>query len=134
MIHVGAHGTAKKILLEKCSNTSSYCLTDNNEECLEENEVCTENNKCPKLDTNINVDKIVKELNSEYRPIFETSCDVGNYLCGYLYVKSLDIDHHRTLFLHVPQIKYLNSEECKNGILKVASKCISELIASNKIK
>lgn len=133
VIHVGAHATTKKILLEKCSNTSGYCIEDINEECLDEDEICTIRNKCPKLDTRFNVEKIVKDLNSEHKPIYDVSCDVGNYLCGYIYVKSLDYDSHRTIFLHVPQTKYMNSVECKNGILKVAEKCICELIAAKKI-
>lgn len=63
--------------MEKCSYSSGYCYEDNNEQCFEEDEVCIKNNKCDKLETKFNVDKIVKELNAEYKAIFEGNCDVG---------------------------------------------------------
>lgn len=77
VIHCGVHETSPKILLEKYSFTSGYCIEDNNEECLDEDEICTKNHKCEKLETKFDIEKIVRELNKEYKPIYSESCDVG---------------------------------------------------------
>lgn len=94
--------------------------------------LCLKNSgKCRGLETTLNVDKIVKTLNETHRPMFEASCDVGKYLCGYIYLKSLDIDPSRSLFIHVPCInKPYSTPEAAEAIRKIIEHCVMDLEAS----
>lgn len=94
--------------------------------------LCLKNaGKCRGLETTLNVDKIVTVLNEKHRPMFEASCDVGKYLCGYIYLKSLDIDPSRSLFIHVPCInKPYSTPETAEAIQKIIEHCVMDLEAS----
>lgn len=126
MIHVGVHGCACKIHLEKCAKngfvSKDYCSKQ-----LCDPVVCLENSgKCQRLETKIDVDKITKSLNETHSNMFTASCDVGQYLCGYVYLKSLDKDPSRALFVHVPCIdKPYSSQETATGIHKVIEQCLT---------
>ncbi|CRL00846.1 CLUMA_CG014097, isoform A, partial [Clunio marinus] len=117
VVHCGVHGATDKIKLEKCS-FNEFCLQDFKGKCLADPIISLNNSgKCQRLETKLNVDKITNVLNESYRPMFESSCDVGKYLCGYIYLKSLDIDPQRSLFVHVPCInKPFSTHETANGI------------------
>lgn len=53
---------------------------------------------------------------------------MGSYLCGYIYLKSLDVDRDRSLFIHVPDIgKPYSSEQTKDAIHQVMDRCIRQL-------
>ncbi|XP_070509929.1 pyroglutamyl-peptidase 1 [Chironomus tepperi] len=125
VIHVGVHGSACKIHLEKCARngfvSKDFCC-----KTLCDPVICLENSgKCQKLETKIDVDKITKFLNEEHCNMFTASCDVGQYLCGYVYLKSLDKDPSRTLFVHVPCIdKPFSSQDTATGIFKVIEQCL----------
>ena len=84
--------------------------------------------KCRGLETKLNVDKITKTLNESHAPMFEASCDVGRYLCGYIYLKSLDVDPKRSLFVHVPCIdKPFTVKQLADAILKIVELCVIDL-------
>lgn len=81
VIHVGVHGQIKNINLEKCAKSTGYCSKDFKDRCLENPKVCLKNNgkSCDVLFTKLNVDNLVKELNSTHEPIFSPSMNVGRY-------------------------------------------------------
>lgn len=108
---------------------NGFCLQDFKGKRLPDPIVCLQNSgKCQALETEINVDKIAKTLNEEHKPMFEASCDVGKYLCGYIYLKSLDIDPRRSLFVHVPCMnKPFSSQETADAILKIVEHCVIDL-------
>lgn len=84
------------------------------------------------LETKLNVDKITRTLNDTHKPMFEASCDVGKYLCGYIYLKSLDVDSQRSIFVHVPCInKPFSTSETAEGILKIVEHCVMDLEATS---
>lgn len=126
VIHVGVHGQAEKIKLEKCA-FNDFPSSDFASKKLLQPVVClAKNGKCQVLETKINVDKITRHLNENFKSMYESSCDVGKYLCGYIYLKSLDQDPLRTLFIHVPCInKPYSSEETSEAILKVIEQCLT---------
>lgn len=153
MIHCGVSAKATGVTLEACAYNFGYCRPDVNNKCLAGNYAeLTQNGKGKKiLLTTIDIDRIAAELNgvkvgddcecrSDAEPQssgetdskFVTSRDVGSYLCGYIYMKSLDYDLDRSLFIHVPEInKPLSSEEAAKGIFEVVKKCLEQLNAKN---
>lgn len=150
MIHCGVSSFARNITLEACAYNYGFCRPDVDGKCLVGNFAKPINNGIGKkmLLTKLDVDRMAKELNGvetnddcECRPPssdtkssekFITSSDVGSYLCGYSYLKSLDFNLDRSLFIHVPEInKPLSSEETSNGILSVIKKCLDQLNEKN---
>lgn len=135
---MGVHGRAKCIYVEKLAYNHKFSKMDYSQRTLECPTICLENNddKCCKIKTNLNVKRIVGLLNdlkgcgcSPDTPQFcSTSSDVGNYLCGYIYLKSLDRDPERSLFLHVPPVdKPFTSKETSEAIYEIVKECISQL-------
>lgn len=126
VIHVGVHGGSDKIRLEKCA-TNEFPSPDYAAKILCAPQICLENSGvCSILHTQIDVDKITSDLNANYKNMFEASCDVGKYLCGYIYLKSLDKSSSQTLFIHVPCIdKPFTTKETSDAILKVIEKCLA---------
>lgn len=128
----GVHGAARKIKLEKCS-MNGFCLRDFTGRSLKDPVLCLQNSgKCQVLETQLHVDRITKTLNETYKPMFEASCDVGKYLCGYIFLKSLDIDPRRSLFVHVPCInKPYSTQETADGIFRIIEECLKDLDESS---
>uniref|UniRef100_A0A336M619 CSON010651 protein n=1 Tax=Culicoides sonorensis TaxID=179676 RepID=A0A336M619_CULSO len=146
VVHCGVSSMATHITLEACAYNLGYCRPDFNCKYLPGNfAVLTQNGKNKKiLLTKLDVEKIAKDLNGieigddcECRPNgdvnvksgkFVCSRDVGSYLCGYIYLRSLDYNLDRSLFVHVPEIgKPLSSEDTSKGILDVIKKCLDQL-------
>lgn len=51
-----------------------------------------------------------------------------SYLCGYIYLKSLDLDSSRCLFIHVPPIDDEHTvDDIRDGVLTVIEECIYQL-------
>lgn len=133
VIHVGVHGRIDSINLEKCSYSSGYCRPDFANKCLPCDKIplksSNDKGKCEVLETNLNVEEIARELT-----MVKCSREVGSYLCGYIYLKSLDIDRDRSLFIHVPDIgKPYNSEQTNQAIQKVMARCMQQLDAEGKL-
>jgi pyroglutamyl-peptidase len=126
VLHVGVHGMTNKIHIEKCA-TNGFCKEDYAQKTLCDPLVCLENSgQCERLETKFDVDHMVKFLNENHKSgMFYASCDVGSYLCGYVYLKSLDKNPSKTLFVHVPPIdKPFSSEETSHAILKIIECCL----------
>lgn len=129
VIHVGVHGRIETINLEKCSYSSGYCRPDFANKCLPCDKIslksATTEGKCEYLETSLDVEAIARELDAVK---CQCSREVGSYLCGYIYLKSLDVDRDRTLFIHVPGIgKPYSSEQTKDAIYQVMDRCIRQL-------
>lgn len=129
VIHVGVSGFVSKINIEKCA-TNGFCQPDYSNTTLCNANINLENSgTCEILHTKIDVDSIVNSLNKNYKNIFTESCDVGKYLCGYIYLKSLDKDSSKVIFIHVPPIdKPLSSRETSDGIFKIIEKTLLQLL------
>lgn len=55
-------------------------------------------------------------------------------MCGYIYLKSLDTDAERCVFIHVPRInEEFTSEIVSKGILFVINKCLKQLADKNAL-
>lgn len=127
VIHVGVSIQASKIQLEKCA-MNGFCSSDYGNKKLQQPIVCLENSgHCSILKTTFDVEKIANFLNENHKPIFSASCDAGSYLCAYIYLKSLDKNPTKSLFVHVPVIDKIPSEETSRAIQKIIECCLLQL-------
>lgn len=56
-----------------------------------------------------------------------------SYLCGYIYLKSLDQDRHKSLFIHVPKSREnLDVPQMSRAILSIIENCIKQLDGNAK--
>uniref|UniRef100_A0AAG5D973 Pyroglutamyl-peptidase 1 n=1 Tax=Anopheles atroparvus TaxID=41427 RepID=A0AAG5D973_ANOAO len=139
VVHVGVHGKINTVNLEHCSYTSGYCKPDFANRCLpcDKISLCgktADKETCTMLKTNLDVERITRELNLETNVKCCCSTEVGNYLCGYIYLKSLDVDSDRTLFVHVPPVgKPYSSEETMAAVYNVVGKCLEQLSSEKKL-
>ncbi|XP_053696171.1 pyroglutamyl-peptidase 1-like [Sabethes cyaneus] len=137
VIHVGVHGRIETINLEKCAYSSGYCRPDFANKCLPCDKVSLKNSdsdKCAVLETNLDVESIAGELSLGGDARCCCSTEVGSYLCGYIYLKSLDVNRDRTLFVHVPDIgRPYSSEQTKQVLYRVLDRCMKQLDAKHKL-
>ncbi|XP_058818797.1 pyroglutamyl-peptidase 1 [Topomyia yanbarensis] len=133
VIHIGVHGRIETINLEKCAYSSGYCRPDFTNKCLPCDKITLKNDvKCSVLKTNLDVEAIASELSTLAKCCCST--EVGSYLCGYIYLKSLDVDPDRTLFIHVPDVnRPYSSEQTKDVILQVLVRCMNQLETNGKL-
>lgn len=110
---------------------NGFPLEDFQGKCLRDPVVCLkQSGKCRGIQTELNVDKVCKTLNEKHADMFDASCDVGRYLCAYIYLKSLDVDSKRSLFVHVPCInKPYSTSEISEAIYKIVGECVLDLTA-----
>lgn len=79
-----------------------------------------------KLQTKFNTEDIVKKVQKKIDTHkFVKSDTMDPFLCGYIYMKSLDINSERTLFVHVP-LKY-NISETSKAIFEIINICLHQL-------
>lgn len=148
VIHCGVHGMATCVNVEKLAYNNNFIKPDYAGKYLPEGKACLQN--CPAKKTAIfcklNLKKIIEvitencgctpdyakdlgvpELNSP--KICKISKEVGNYLCGYIYLKSLDRDCCRSLFIHVPPLdKPFSAEKLSEVVLKITEECLRQVL------
>lgn len=65
---------------------------------------------------------------------FESSFDFFSYLCGYIYLNSLDVNCERSVFIHVPPVDTpYSSQQTSKLILNVLEKCVEQLMDDGKM-
>lgn len=142
VVHCGVYGKCDgdKILVEKQAYNQNFCQPDFSGKCLNCAEIPLNSNKTncniTTLTTNFDVDEMVQELNADIacKCVYLASTKVGNYLCGYIYLKSLDINPDRTIFIHVPPVDApYSSADTSKAILAVIEKCIQQLHIKNAL-
>ncbi|XP_017487990.1 PREDICTED: pyroglutamyl-peptidase 1 isoform X2 [Rhagoletis zephyria] len=160
VIHCGVHGSATCIHVEKLAYNHKFTRPDYARKHLPKGAACLKNCKANTKDDEIlhcglDIDKIVQVVaeSCECIPsatdeavesttgadsvlpltVAKSSDDVGNYLCGYIYLKSLDRNRNRTLFIHVPPIDCpFNSEETKEVVLRIIEECVEQVREKGK--
>ncbi|XP_061402386.1 pyroglutamyl-peptidase 1-like [Musca vetustissima] len=150
VIHCGVNGHSSCVHVEKLAYNNNFCKRDYAGKYLPDARACLQN--CPAKKTalfcKLNVQKIVQVVtdncgctpsndttdnimteNLDNLKLAKVSKDVGNYLCGYIYLKSLDYDCSRTLFVHVPPLdKPFPVEKLSDVVLKITQECLRQVI------
>ncbi|XP_022211229.1 pyroglutamyl-peptidase 1 [Drosophila obscura] len=147
VIHVGVSGIAKCVYVEKLAYNHKFRRADNSGQYLSNGScVLPHNGKANVLRCGLDVDKIVEAVNATCeacvaptmphhsdKPLGATrvSKNVGDFLCGYIYLKSLDVDSKRSLFVHVPPInRPFSTEQTADIVLKIIQQCVQQVAAS----
>ncbi|XP_018793980.1 PREDICTED: pyroglutamyl-peptidase 1 [Bactrocera latifrons] len=160
VIHCGVHGSASCIHVEKLAYNHKFTRPDYARQRLPKSSACLVNcntnvNNNHTLHCGLDVEKIVEvvaascectptatddalqssvNVEPEAFTVLQSSDDVGNYLCGYIYLKSLDRNRNRTLFIHVPPINCpFTSEETKEVVLRIIEECIRQVTENEKV-
>ncbi|KAH8242315.1 hypothetical protein KR032_000344 [Drosophila birchii] len=152
VIHVGVSGVAKCVYVEKLAYNHKFRRPDNSGNYLP-NGSCElqRNGRANVLRCGLDVDKIVVTVNATCdecvapnKPTTTTphndnpktpsatkaSKNVGDFLCGYIYLKSLDMDTKRSLFVHVPPIdKPFSTEKTSEILFKIVEQCVQQVAA-----
>ncbi|EDV97739.1 pyroglutamyl-peptidase 1 [Drosophila grimshawi] len=146
VVHVGVSGVAKCVYVEKLAYNHQFRRPDNAGQLLSKGTCCLPNNgKANVLRCGLNVDKIVEAVNATCEECVaparstgdkslsatKASKNVGGFLCGYIYLKSLDVDSKRTLFVHVPCIdKPFNTAQTAEIVYNIIEQCVQQIAAS----
>lgn len=144
-MHVGVSGVAKCVYVEKLAYNHQFRRPDNAGQYLEKGSCSlTHNGKANVLRTQLNVDKIVQAVNlacvncvassneGRDKPLdaSKVSKNVGGFLCGYIYLNSLDVDCQRSLFVHVPPIDQpFSTRQTADIIHNIIEQCLQQLAA-----
>lgn len=125
VIHMGVYTLANSVTLE---SAGTDLLIVNPEDAR---------NKCkedltPKecMVTKINVQKIVKRVNTENNLDIRLSHDSGTYFCNYIYYKSMKVAHKHSipvLFIHLPLFETVNFHDQVTTIKHIFSCLCKEL-------
>eukprot|EP00099_Drosophila_melanogaster_P027647 NP_730035.1 uncharacterized protein Dmel_CG32147 [Drosophila melanogaster] len=149
VIHVGVSGVAKCVYIEKLAYNHKFRRADNCDKKLA-NGTCElpNNGHANVLKTELDVDKIVAVVNENcadcvgptQQPTHndnlkslsatKASKNVGDFLCGYIYLKSLDMDRKRSLFVHVPPVdRPFSSVKTSEILFSIVEQCIQQVVA-----
>ncbi|KAH8404533.1 hypothetical protein KR222_011318, partial [Zaprionus bogoriensis] len=146
VVHVGVSGVAKCVCVEKLAYNHKFKRPDNAGQFLARGSCClAQHGKANVLRTGLDVDKIVKAVNAACADCVapatasdkpapdatRVSKNVGDFLCGYIYLNSLDMDCKRSLFVHVPPIdKPYSSAQTADIVFKIIEQCLQQLAAT----
>lgn len=142
-MHVGVSGVAKCVYVEKLAYNHQFRRPDNAGKYLEKG-TCPlpQHGHANVLRCGLDVDTIVRVVNSACKDCVATaeadktlgvtmaSKNVGSFLCGYIYLKSLDINCNRSLFVHVPPIdKPFSTSQTADILYRIIEQCIQQISA-----
>lgn len=136
--------------MEKLAYNHKFKRPDNAGQYLE-NQTChlTHNGNANVLRTKLNVDKIVEAVNAicgncvapynvdKDKPLdaSKASKNVGGFLCGYIYLNSLDMDCQRSLFVHVPPIdKPFSTRQTADILRQIIKQCLQQLAVCDSVQ
>lgn len=150
MIHVGVSGIADCVNVEKLAYNHKFKRPDYAGKRLNHGTAHLSNKDNHVIRCRLNVDRIIEAIEEScgctpaatdaaivatsssttaVPNVAKASYNVGDYLCGYIYLKSLDVNSNRSLFVHVPPIdKPLSSERTAEVINQIVVECVRQVV------
>ncbi|XP_061402387.1 pyroglutamyl-peptidase 1-like [Musca vetustissima] len=131
VIHCGVYRRCSCVHLDKLAYNNHFRKKDFAGKYLPDARANLQNNPTKKtaLFCKLNVHRIVQVVSEKRMKLAKVSKDIGNYLCGYIYLKSLDYDRSRTLFVHVPPVgKPFPVEKLSDVVLKIIEECLRQVV------
>ncbi|GAB6032405.1 hypothetical protein CHUAL_011042 [Chamberlinius hualienensis] len=121
VVHCGVSGVAKDLTLEQIAHNDGYRSLDIRGLLPPENCCCNDGCAPKTLRSAIDMSQVCESVNSsDCRVKSVVSDDPGRYLCDFIYYTSLNIDHTRAAFIHVPPLDRPYSVEQLAIAIKVA--------------
>ena len=131
VVHVGVSHLADKLTLERTGNNTGYDKPDVNDRCPPGG--CCVPGTCDTMATCLDLDTLVSDVNSDCAKLGNgveacTSDYAGQYLCDFVYYKSLHATNGRSLFIHVPEDgKPYTIQQMTTGIKIILKNIIKQL-------
>ncbi|VDQ00746.1 unnamed protein product [Trichobilharzia regenti] len=117
VIHVGMHTNVTVPTLETQSYNHGYNKPDiDGTYCA--NDGCVSTHGKPVLQCEMDLNKLCEKL-IENHISCSTSNNPGNFLCGYIYYKSLQLSADRVVFVHVPSLDKMSAEDIARSLLEI---------------
>jgi len=130
ILHVGVSHLAEKLTLESQANNTGYDKPDVRAACPPAN-CCVPSCQQSKLSSCLDLTELTAEVTDQCSDLgleAEVSEDAGNYLCDFVYFKSLHATGGRSLFVHVPMIdKPYTVAQMTAGLKAVTKNIIKQL-------
>jgi len=130
IIHVGVSHLASKLTLESEANNTGYNSPDVKALCPPDN-CCVPSCQLSKLSTCLDLQDLSGKVTAQCSHIgleAEVSQDAGNYLCDFVYFKSLHATSGRSLFIHVPkEDKPYSIQQMTEGLKSAIKNIIKQL-------
>lgn len=131
VVHCGVSGVAKELTLEQLAHNSGY-KSEDVKGSLPPNNCCVCNGP-EVIRSGIEMKKVCDVVNSSPCSVKAiVSEDPGRYLCDFIYFTSLNIDHQRTAFIHVPPLDKPYSVEKLTEAIRVAILAMLDQLADKK--
>lgn len=136
VVHCGVHGNTTCVKVEKFAYNGKYNLADNAGKYLPNGKAVLKNSppNILAIACKLNLESIIEAANTncgstQHNKIAEISEAIGYFLCGYIYLKSLDRNCYRTLFLHVPTLnKPFSAEKLSEIVLTITEECLRQVM------
>ncbi|XP_076658660.1 pyroglutamyl-peptidase 1 [Halictus rubicundus] len=125
ILNVGVSSIAECLMIECRARSDGYERPDIHNKCPDESAI-----KPEILETNVDVDelcKVINESSKETECSACTSCDAGQFLCEYIFHKSLQMKPERALFVHVPELNKYSSIQTAKGLHRVLCSMINSV-------
>ncbi|XP_033341308.1 pyroglutamyl-peptidase 1 isoform X1 [Megalopta genalis] len=117
ILNVGVSSLAKCLTLECCARSCGYVRPDIYNKCPDESTITSEIFK-----TNIDVHEVCKIINESSEETKCSACisdNAGQFLCEYIFYKSLQMKSLKVLFVHVPDLNVYSSAQTARGLYHI---------------
>ena len=131
IVHVGVSHAADKLTLERAGNNTGYDKPDVNDRCPPGG--CCVAEARDTLDTCLDIVQLMTDVNNDCAKLGDgvESCIskyAGQYLCDFVFYKSLHATNGRSLFIHVPEDgKPYTIQQMTKGIKIILKNIIKQL-------
>ncbi|XP_078049035.1 pyroglutamyl-peptidase 1 [Augochlora pura] len=117
ILNVGVSSIAKCLTIECCARSCGYVKPDIYNKCPDESAITSEIFK-----TNIDVHEVCQIINKKSEETKCSACiseNAGQFLCEYIFYRSLQLKSVKVLFVHVPDLNVYSSTQTATGLYHI---------------